>query len=303
VQGFLIHVGYAALILFAFLEACCVPISSEAIFGFAGVLAYQGHLNLALVIVTGTLAELAGSYVSYLAGRLAGRPAIERLGRFVLITRSDINRTERFLTRGATWAIPLGRAMPLVRSFTSLVAGFGEIPALRFGFLSLIGTVVYVAAVASIGYGAGSAWSRIAGEMSVAGYVIGAIAVAVLVALVSYRVRELRRDFSGNPGPLGPDAERTGTAGTDRRLSRHVAAQEDRHRRDDRDDDIDDAEDHPVLVAHALHAAGRHGRDRRPRQPLLDAGHDAADDVLDGDQPGEADDDREHRGPDEQADH
>ncbi len=73
-ESFLTHAGYAAIILFGFLEAACIPISSEVTFGFAGVLAYQGHLNLALVIITGTLAELAGSYFSYFVGRLeAGR--------------------------------------------------------------------------------------------------------------------------------------------------------------------------------------------------------------------------------------
>jgi membrane protein DedA with SNARE-associated domain len=81
-ENFLIHAGYGALVLFAFVEACCVPISSEVTFGFAGVLAYQGHLNLALVILLGTLAELAGSYVAYAVGRVAERPVIERLGRY-----------------------------------------------------------------------------------------------------------------------------------------------------------------------------------------------------------------------------
>src|SRR5215472_14119478 len=64
-ESFLTHTGYAALIIFGFIEACSIPISSEITFGFAGVLAYQGHLNLVLVIVIGSLAELAGSYVSY----------------------------------------------------------------------------------------------------------------------------------------------------------------------------------------------------------------------------------------------
>jgi GntR family transcriptional regulator len=50
-QGFLIHAGYPALVLLAFPEGCCIPISSEVVFGFAGVLAYQGHLNLPLVII------------------------------------------------------------------------------------------------------------------------------------------------------------------------------------------------------------------------------------------------------------
>ena len=53
-ESFLTSAGYAALILFGFLEAACIPISSEITFGFAGVLAYQGHLNLVLVIIIGS---------------------------------------------------------------------------------------------------------------------------------------------------------------------------------------------------------------------------------------------------------
>src|SRR5215472_872682 len=69
-ESFLSQYGYAAIFLFAFLEACCVPIPSEVTFGFAGVLAGQGHLNIVAVIVVGTLAELAGSLVSYTIGRV-----------------------------------------------------------------------------------------------------------------------------------------------------------------------------------------------------------------------------------------
>jgi membrane protein DedA with SNARE-associated domain len=194
VESFLIHAGYGALILFAFLQGCCIPIPSEITFGFAGVLAYQGHLNLALVIVLGTVAELAGSFVSYGAGRLVERPVIERLGRYVLITKSDLDRAERFLTSRGAWAIPLGRVLPLVRSFTSLVAGFAGVPALRFGVLSLTGTVAYVAAVGGIGYAVGSAWHRVTHAVSQAGYVIGAVVAVAVVVFVIYRLRELRRE-------------------------------------------------------------------------------------------------------------
>jgi membrane protein DedA with SNARE-associated domain len=200
-QGFLIHAGYPAIIVLAFLEACCIPISSEVIFGFAGVLAYQGHLNLALVIVIGTLAELAGSYVSYTVGRVAERPVIERAGRFLLITKGDISRTERFLAGRGGWAIPVGRAIPLVRSFTSLVAGFAGVPPVRFGILSLIGTVVYVGAVSSIGYAVGPAWNRVAADLSVAGYVIAVLVVVAIAVFVVYRLRELKRESTDNLHP------------------------------------------------------------------------------------------------------
>ena len=60
-ESFLTHWGYAAIFLFGFLEACCIPIPSEITFGFAGVLAGEGHLNIVGVIVVGTIAELIGS--------------------------------------------------------------------------------------------------------------------------------------------------------------------------------------------------------------------------------------------------
>jgi membrane protein DedA with SNARE-associated domain len=146
--------GYAALILFGFLEAACIPISSEITFGFAGVLAYEGHLNLALVIIIGSLAELAGSYASYAVGRAGGKPLVTKLGRYVLVTTSDVDRAERFLAGRGAWAVPVGRMVPFVRAFTSIVAGLVRIPPIRFGVLSLIGTVIYAAVLSSIG----SAW-------------------------------------------------------------------------------------------------------------------------------------------------
>jgi membrane protein DedA with SNARE-associated domain len=197
-NSFITHAGYAAVILFGFLEACCVPIPSEITFGFAGVLAGQGHLNIFLVIAAGTLAELAGSFVSYGVGRVAERPLIERFGRYLLITKADLDRTERFLAGRGAWAIPVGRALPFVRSFTSVVAGFAGVPALRFGVLSLIGTLAYGAIIASIGYGVASAWHTVYHDLSVAGYVAAAVAVVAIVAFVLIRLRAIRREAAAN---------------------------------------------------------------------------------------------------------
>ncbi|MDQ2814881.1 MAG: DedA family protein [Actinomycetota bacterium] len=205
-ESFLTSAGYAALILFGFLEAACIPISSEITFGFAGVLAYQGHLNLALVIILGSLAELAGSYASYAIGRVGGRPLVHKLGRYVLVTESDIARAERFLTGRGVWAVPVGRMLPFVRAFTSIVAGLVRIPAARFGILSLIGTVIYATVLSVIGYALGSAWKRVEHGLTLAGYALFAIVVIAIVGFVVYRLREFRRESGGNGPPPGGGA-------------------------------------------------------------------------------------------------
>ena len=193
-ESFLTSAGYAALILFGFLEAACIPISSEITFGFAGVLAYQGHLNLALVIIIGSLAELAGSYASYAVGRVGGRPLVHKLGRYVLVTESDVSRAERFLEGRGGWAIPVGRMLPFVRAFTSIVAGLVRVPAVRFGILSLIGTVIYATALSSLGYALGSAWTSVSHGLAIVGYVLFAIVVIAIVGFVVYRLRQFRRE-------------------------------------------------------------------------------------------------------------
>jgi len=193
-ESYLTSAGYAALILFGFLEAACIPISSEITFGFAGVLAYQGHLNLALVIIIGSLAELAGSYASYAVGRVGGKPLVAKWGRYVLVTESDVNRAERFLAGRGWWAVPVGRMLPFVRAFTSIVAGLVRIPAARFGVLSLIGTVIYATVLSLIGYGLGHAWNSIDHGLTDVGYILFALIVIAIVGFVVYRLRQFRRE-------------------------------------------------------------------------------------------------------------
>src|SRR5262249_14729275 len=187
--------------------ACCVPIPSEITFGFAGVLAAEGHLNIVVVIVVGTIAELIGSFVAYGIGRGGERPLVHRFGRYLRITQGGIRPGGRVLAGRGIWAIPVGRALPVVRTFVSIVAGFSQVPPLLFGILSLIGTAVWVTLISLIGYGVGSAWQSVAHGLAVAGYVIFAVAVVGIAAFIAYRVREVRREgqHSAPPGEGGQD--------------------------------------------------------------------------------------------------
>src|ERR1700722_16530104 len=205
-ESFLSEAGLAAVFLFGFLEACCVPIPSEITFGFAGVLAGEGHFSLVAVVIVGTVAELMVSLCA---------------------------RAERFFAGRGAWAVPVGRCLPVVRTFVSIVAGFIEMPALLFGVLSLIGTAVWVTAISLIGYSLSSTWQSIAHGIALAGYAIAAVAVIAIAAFVLYRLREFRKEaaegrlatagsptggsptgdpVAGGPAPGGPapEARRSG---------------------------------------------------------------------------------------------
>jgi membrane protein DedA with SNARE-associated domain len=192
--SFLTDAGYWALIVFAFVQACCIPISSEITFGFAGVLAYQGHLSLALVIIIGTAAELAGSSTAYGLGRLGGRHTVERYRRYLLMTRRDVERVERFFDGRGAWAVGIARIIPLVRAFAGLVAGFMEVPALPFEAFNLLGTAVWATALSVIGYELGSDWTKASKNFSYASDVLAVVVVLLLVALIGHKWLQVRRE-------------------------------------------------------------------------------------------------------------
>jgi membrane protein DedA with SNARE-associated domain len=193
-ESFLTHAGYLALILFAFVEACSIPISSEVTFAFAGVLAYQGHLNLILVIVVGTLAEFAGSFTSYAIGRRGGRRAVDRYGKYVLLTQRDLDRADRFFAGRGGWTVLLARVIPLLRAFAGLVSGLIEVPVAPFAIFNLIGTAIWATALSCIGYALGHTWDKVQKDLSLGSYVLALIFIVPLIGLILLRLREFRKE-------------------------------------------------------------------------------------------------------------
>ncbi len=199
-QSFIVSHAVYAIILFGVLEAMCIPWSSEVTFLIGGAVASGGlsgahqHPSLLTVIILGTLAEMVGSYISYYVGRVGGKPLVHRWGRYVLVTEGDVARAERFLVGRGAWALPVARILPVIRAFASIVAGLVEVPPIRFGILSLIGTVIYVTALSSIGYSLGGEWTKFNHTFSLAGYVVAVLVVAALAVFAVHRVREFRRE-------------------------------------------------------------------------------------------------------------
>lgn len=202
--SFLTNDGYLALVIFCFIQACCIPISSEITFGFAGVLAYQHHLSLALVIIIGSIAEFAGSSTAYGIGRLGGRSAIEKYRRYLLLTRKDVDRVERFFDGRGTWSVAVARVIPLLRAFAGLVSGLVEVPASSFAIFNAIGTVAWATALSLLGYAAGNDWNKVAKSWSYASDALAVVVVLMLVALVVHKWQQVRKERQADAAAAAP---------------------------------------------------------------------------------------------------
>ena len=194
VQHFLSSWGYLALVLLTFAEAACVPIPSEVTLGYAGYLASTGRLDIAAVIVLAVVGEFLGSFVGWSIGRFGGRPLVDKFGRFVLLTHSDLDRTERWFKKRGEPAVFFGRILPVIRTFISIPAGLAEMSLVRFGAATLAGSAIWCTAIALVGYELGGEWSKITKGFSAAGYVLVAVVVVVIGGFIAHRYVVVRRE-------------------------------------------------------------------------------------------------------------
>jgi len=191
-SAFISSSGYVAIFLLCVAQSCCVPTSSELTLGFAGVLAATGHMSLPGAIAVGVAGEVVGAYIAWFIGRTGGRAFVDRFGRYVLLTHSDLDKAEDWYDRHQRWGVFGGRLIPVIRNFVALPAGVAEVPLLPFGLLTAAGSLIWDGAMAGIGYGVGSRWREILHLFSDAGYVIAVLAVIVIALFFAHRWRSYK---------------------------------------------------------------------------------------------------------------
>jgi membrane protein DedA with SNARE-associated domain len=197
--------GYLAVFLLSILQSCCVPTSSELTFGFAGYLAASGKFSLIGIILIGAAGEVVGAYVAWVVGRYGGRSFVDRFGKYVLLTHHDLDRAEAWYDRHGSWGIFVGRLVPVIRNFVAVPAGVAEVPLVRFGILTALGSLIWDGAWAVIGYNLKSSYNSISKGFSYAGYVIGVLAVLAIAFLVYHRYRSYQAATA--PGGVAHRAE------------------------------------------------------------------------------------------------
>jgi membrane protein DedA with SNARE-associated domain len=150
--------GYAGVALLMAIESACIPLPSEVIMPFAGYLASTGRFSLLLVATAGAIGCNLGSVVAYWIGAWAGRPAIERFGKYVLVDVHDLDRATRFFEKYGSITVLIGRLLPVVRTFIALPAGIARMPQLRFHIYTFVGSWPWCFVLAYVGMKLGQQW-------------------------------------------------------------------------------------------------------------------------------------------------
>jgi len=150
--------GYAGIVALMGINSACIPLPSELIMPFSGYLVYLGRFNLFLVATAGMVGCNLGSAIAYWIGAKGGRPLVERYGRWVLMSRHDLDRMTWFFDKYGSIAVLLARMLPVVQTFIAFPAGIARMPRLRFHIYTSVGSWLWYFCLASAGMKLGERW-------------------------------------------------------------------------------------------------------------------------------------------------
>jgi membrane protein DedA with SNARE-associated domain len=213
--GFCVYVmatlGYGGIAILMGIESACIPLPSELIMPYAGAmtvpsvaaeLSAQFHVelpvfNLMLAAIAGALGCNLGSEVAYWVGAKGGRPAIEKYGRYLLISKHELELADRWFAKMGGRIIFLGRLLPVVRTFIAFPAGVARMDRMAFHIYTFVGSVPWCLMLAYVGQQLGirllDEHSPLKSFMHKFDAVIGVVVIGAGVLFVWSRLKNLKQ--------------------------------------------------------------------------------------------------------------
>lgn len=202
--------GYPAIAGMVFVEGFGIPAPGEAAIIVGGVYAGGARLQIGLVAAVAFVAAVAGDNVGYLLGRLLGRSAVLRFGRFVFLTPDRFDRLARFMGRRGGAVVAGARFVEGLRQLNGVVAGVTGMPWRRFVLFNAVGAGAWVGVWVTAGYLAGDHVTAILAAVGHYQWYVVVAAVAGVAGHVLLR-RAVRRRGGHRPtvgASLPADAHR-----------------------------------------------------------------------------------------------
>jgi membrane-associated protein len=111
-----------------------------------------GHhsIDLLFALVVFTIGAVGGNVSGYEIGRKIGPPLAQRDGR--ILKKQYFDKTHEFFEKHGSKALVIGRFVPFVRTYITVVAGITMMTRRRFFTWSAVGAVLWVLSITLLGY-------------------------------------------------------------------------------------------------------------------------------------------------------
>src|SRR3989338_3677179 len=135
--GIIVSYGATGVFIGMFLESSIIPIPSELVLVTAGM----SGIPLWEITLFGALGSTAGAAIGYYIGR-GGRPAINKYGKYMLLTEKRLENAEQWATRRGRWAVLITRLIPFMPfKVFSIIFGVMKIDIKEFLLFTFIGAL------------------------------------------------------------------------------------------------------------------------------------------------------------------
>jgi membrane protein DedA with SNARE-associated domain len=181
--------GLPGIVLLMAIESACIPLPSEVIMPFSGYLVFLGKYSLWSVGLAGAIGCIVGSIPAYYLGMYGGRPLIEKYGKYILMSRHDLDTADRWFERYGEATVFFARLLPVIRTFIAFPAGVARMEMKRFIAYTFAGSLPWCLGLAYVGMVMGERWPVLREYFHKFDLLIGA---AIVAGIVWYVRRHLR---------------------------------------------------------------------------------------------------------------
>jgi membrane protein DedA with SNARE-associated domain len=182
--------GYPGIVMLMALESSFFPFPSEVVIPPAAYLAASGKMNIATVILCGTLGSLLGALFNYWLALKLGRPFFEKYGHYLLISHRSLDKADRFFERHGHISTFIGRLLPGIRQYISLPAGLARMNVFAFCAATVLGAGLWVVVLAAMGYWFGRNEQLVMQNLH---WVTLALAAGCVIVVIGYWYRWRKR--------------------------------------------------------------------------------------------------------------
>jgi membrane-associated protein len=139
-------------------------------------------INIVAACLILTAAAFLGNVTGYEIGRAIGAPLYEREGRF--IKKKYFDDTHAFFEKHGAKALILGRFVPIVRTFITVVAGVSRMDRRHFFVWSGVGALLWATGITLLGYFLGNAFPALKEHLELA--ILAIVAVSVVPMIIEF---------------------------------------------------------------------------------------------------------------------
>lgn len=150
--------GYAGIFVLMAIEGSFIPLPSEIILPFSGFLASEGRFSIWMIAFVGAVGNIVGTLFTYAIARYLGLPFLVKYGRYVLVSRHDIEMAHRLFEKYGVAIIFISRMIPGIRGFLPIPAGIAKMRLVPFVLFVFVGSFFWSLLLTYIGFVIGEHW-------------------------------------------------------------------------------------------------------------------------------------------------